>query len=659
MADDDLEAQLAAIQAKIAARDAKAQRAAERQAAEDAKILVAGTPPKKRPAPAAPPDAPPQPSFVRASALPRTSVASSSRSAPSLPPSQPAPSSLAERLAARRSQAPKQELPSLERTATFRDNLARVKAAVVKAGTGSRDNADDDLDIVRTGAERESDLTVSHDLRLGPGEFGPDPEGEHEWRALEPNSGIRLSSRKVTHAEVQDHLYGRYYLRPSDLYSVIRLSKDGATYDVPVEGDWVTIAVVAERGDIKVSGMREEKDDGVGDGVETKGKGKGKEKEQRKRVPKKYISLKLVSLPPRSKTLGGRAPGGDAHLKLLLFQADDGLHGTDDEGNVTKSYRGGSGGAYERWSNLPVGAVIALINPRVLRPLEHRGRGAPHPLTLPLALNPFSADSIVVIGQAMDMGRCTAFKADGQRCKDWVDTRTGAVCEYHVHAAITRGRSSRAEFASATTSMALTTFTPKQIAAGTADKFDPRKKTGLLPRNGAMSAPRGPENGGGGATYVVGTRVARTGTTPGGIPAFGDAHLSERLGRSQAEKRKRKAEEAQAEAALERLFKRQGGDAGVAADYLSSIGVGKKKEPPADGKRAFSAQAVRRIGFDPSGRRDDDAEKRLEAIEKLMAPTGAPNLGRGRAPKRLSNVVVPKKAEVVEKDAGEAMVDLD
>lgn len=203
MADDDLDAQLAALQAKIAARDARAAREKQRQEAEEAKILVGATPPKRTKVHTAPPpEAPAQPSFVRASALPRTSAASSSSSSrrdepPPLPPSQPAPSSLAERLAARRNRAPKQVLPTLERTATFRDNIARAKAAAMKDDGPKRASkdptADDDLDIVRTGAERESDLTISTELQLGPGEFGPDPEGEHEWRALEPNSGIRLS----------------------------------------------------------------------------------------------------------------------------------------------------------------------------------------------------------------------------------------------------------------------------------------------------------------------------------------------------------------------------------------------------------------------------------------------------------------------------------
>ena len=39
----------------------------------------------------------------------------------------------------------------------------------------------------------EDDLTIKHDLRLGPKEHGLDPEGENEWLFNEPNAGIRLS----------------------------------------------------------------------------------------------------------------------------------------------------------------------------------------------------------------------------------------------------------------------------------------------------------------------------------------------------------------------------------------------------------------------------------------------------------------------------------
>lgn len=116
----------------------------------------------------------------------------------------------------------------------------------------------------------------------------------------------------------------------------------------------MTIAVVAER-NARVSAPRDVSDDEEdGDG---KKKGKGKE-----RVPKKYVNLKLVALPPRNNS---NMVSGDAYLQLLLFESDSIVH--DGEKNT---YRGGSGGAYEKWCNLSVGSVIAILNPRVLRPLK-------------------------------------------------------------------------------------------------------------------------------------------------------------------------------------------------------------------------------------------------------------------------------------------------
>jgi hypothetical protein len=39
----------------------------------------------------------------------------------------------------------------------------------------------------------ENSLTVKEELTPGPRDFGLDTEGLNEWRAVEPNSGIRLS----------------------------------------------------------------------------------------------------------------------------------------------------------------------------------------------------------------------------------------------------------------------------------------------------------------------------------------------------------------------------------------------------------------------------------------------------------------------------------
>lgn len=197
----------------------------------------------------------------------------------------------------------------------------------------------------------------------------------------------------MPHSDVQDHLYGRYFLSLSQIYSVARLSRDGATYDIPVDTDWVTIAVVAERSDIRVSGTKsvsggngdfDDEDDDEDDDVEgeftskpswkdgakgkDKGKGKGTNTQTRQRVPRKYINLTLVSLPSRA-SLNGKAAGGDARAQLLLFESDAIVHGKEGE---ERSYRGGSGGAYEKWCNLGVGSVIAIVSPRILRPIKVR-----------------------------------------------------------------------------------------------------------------------------------------------------------------------------------------------------------------------------------------------------------------------------------------------
>jgi minichromosome maintenance protein 10 len=230
------------------------------------------------------------------------------------------------------------------------------------------------------------------------------------------------------------------------------MSRDGAAYDIPVDGEWVTVAVVAERGEVRLSGYKDASDsesEGDEKAVPAKSHGKtgklaaaavaGKNGQHTKRRrAKKYVNLRLAALPPRSSTAAGSTVAGDALLQLLLFEAD---HAVRQEGEGDKkTYKGGSGGAYERWCNLNPGDVIGLVNPKVLRPLKvcsmsslgqqdvethdspsQAGSASPHPMTLPLALNPYSAESIFLIGKCRDLGQCTAIQKDGTRCTSWVD----------------------------------------------------------------------------------------------------------------------------------------------------------------------------------------------------------------------------------------------
>jgi hypothetical protein len=158
--------------------------------------------------------------------------------------------------------------------------------------------------------------------------------------------------------------------------------------------------------------------------------------------------------------------------------------------------------------------------------------------------------------------------------------------------------------------------------------YDPKKKTGLLPATGAAPAPRGQDNGGGGATYVVGGGIVNT-SRNGGLRNLGDEHLGEKIGRRRAEKMKKRDEDRDAEEALKRLLSRDGASQSTGGKYLARLGVevgndkkGKKgkggdveDDDEEAGTRTFSAEQVRNIGFDPTlgvgQRRPEDKAKRV------------------------------------------------
>jgi len=156
-----------------------------------------------------------------------------------------------------------------------------------------------------------------------------------------------------------------------------------------VEGDWVTITVVAERGPVKHTRAPVDitpGDDGRASDDET-GKSKAGRnssarksdkngpKGQGKTHGKKYVSMKLIDFGARSRSSasGGKAAiRGDAFLTLLLFESDGFDKMTAENGTVRKIYQGGSKGAFEAMSKLKEGDVVALLNPKVLKPHQVR-----------------------------------------------------------------------------------------------------------------------------------------------------------------------------------------------------------------------------------------------------------------------------------------------
>lgn len=284
---------------------------------------------------------------------------------------------------------------------------------------------------------------------------------------------------------MQEYLRGRYYISPSRLYSVARLTQNRQAYEVPVAGDWVTIAVIAERGQISVSRVsaKAEADEDISDTEDgslealdsktgqqesksdTKTK-KAKVAPKRKPSGRKYLTLKLVDFGHRSadSQASKAVIKGDALLNMILFEADSYSTLKDSTGLSDRVYRGGSGGAFEACAKLREGTVIAVMNAKILKPfqvcfsikrsfipilshtLSQKGTNKPHPTDNVLALTPENAQSIIIIGESLDLGKCPVEKRDGKKCGSWCDRRVSDVCEYHIQRAVQSRRAARPEF---------------------------------------------------------------------------------------------------------------------------------------------------------------------------------------------------------------------
>jgi len=174
----------------------------------------------------------------------------------------------------------------------------------------------------------------------------------------------------LSHNDLQEHFSGRYYVSPSLLYSIIRPLASNSGYDVPIPGDWITIGVIAKRGEIMFTNNVSQRDDDIEDPKDKKGKGKEKEKPEERR--KRYMSIKLIDFGTR-----GHGPKahirGDALLSLLLFEADTCSEVSVEGSKRTEQiYKGGSGGAFEACMKLHEGAVIAILNPKIMKPFKVR-----------------------------------------------------------------------------------------------------------------------------------------------------------------------------------------------------------------------------------------------------------------------------------------------
>lgn len=364
---------------------------------------------------------------------------------------------------------------------------------------------------------RHSDLSIKVNIPFGPISFQPssiDPD----FLQVEPNSQTRLSKRYISHETVQSHLADRHIVRINELYAIIRKVEaakfqGGNEWKIPLIGDWVLFGVIGQKSDFKTTNayvtsqlhrlndhqtadsqgsirgtskpdQEDEPIDELNDQLEAEENSdpaggtdlkKSHEKSQElKKMQKKFITFKLVDLT--SNKISG---SGSGVIHLILFESDSSSSNGDE--SHQKRYRGGSGGAYEKfWKEQP-GTLIAILNPKVLKNRPHSNAHHRNKTDI-LSITPENHHSIIVVGRAKDLGSCVAKRSDtGKECGDWCDLRNCtaegssslSVCEFHLRRQVCKVRASRAEFFAGTSGM----------KTHTGNKMDMlvESKTGLLP----------------------------------------------------------------------------------------------------------------------------------------------------------------------------------
>ncbi|KAJ9478792.1 zf-primase domain-containing protein [Pseudozyma hubeiensis] len=189
---------------------------------------------------------------------------------------------------------------------------------------------------------------------------------------------------------------------------------------------------------------------------------------------RKFVILKLVDLGVNS-TQGdgsGSAGRGDNYLSLIAYESDQvDTSIVPRNNNVrsevaetlsaasagTKKWINGSRGAFEMLYKQAEGTLVAIMNPKVLRPWAPAGSRTKSLETKMLRITPRSAEDCLVIGQAADYRRCSAMKANGQRCSNFVDTKARkqtrtTTCDFHLSRHMDELARGRPEFAANSTS---------------------------------------------------------------------------------------------------------------------------------------------------------------------------------------------------------------
>lgn len=340
------------------------------------------------------------------------------------------------------------------------------------------------------------------------------PNDSTDEAGFDSFSGIHLSRRTMPHTTVSRQLSNRTVFHlPHLLKNVV-----APDFDPPdVEGDWVIMGVICSKSDPR----------DVGQNSATKPTGK------------KYMVMQLTDLK--------------WEIELFLF-----------------------GAGFNRFWKLPVGTLIAILNPGIMKPRNtDTGRFS-------LTIVDDGEECVLEIGAARDLGFCKAVKRDGKQCGTWVDKRHTHFCAFHIDATVKKARVGRAEINSMSK-----LFSPPKKGALRPKTFFGKKPVGRddgLLREGPIADLPARLGGAGGKVFVA----------PGRSTAAlldDEDYLGDPLGGTKEERLQRRLAEGKKERELtKRLIAAQGREGGLGAEYL--------KTRVADLDTAYAREQSKKGGID-------------------------------------------------------------
>ncbi|KAH0604309.1 uncharacterized protein H6S33_006686 [Morchella sextelata] len=317
----------------------------------------------------------------------------------------------------------------------------------------------------------------------------PESTEPTETGGFDSFSGLHLSSRLIPHLTLTRHL------SPTTIYLLPNLLKEvkGPDFEPPdIEGDWVVLATICSKSEPREVGQNTNSKKGTG----------------------KYMVLTLTDLK--------------WEIECFLF-----------------------GSGFDKFWKLPVGAVVAIMNPGIMKPrVADTGRFS-------LTLND-SSDTLLEIGRARDLGFCKAMKRDGKICGSWVDKRHTHYCAFHIEAGVKKARVGRAEV----NSMGKLFSPPKKGSVRPRRFLGGRgggRDNGLL-HEGALTDLPQRAGGAGGKVFVAPGRSATR--------LLDDEYDGMHRGSREERLQKRLAEAEKERQMTRRIIESQGRDGGVGVDYL-------------------------------------------------------------------------------------------